>query len=175
VKTGPGDYTIRWLHPDRSEATLLLKAAGDYLDIGFPGGDWSVSGIVVQGPKSKAPLEPQTFAKTISRPAIRHEQPRQIDAGQPLTLKIRISPATEMTRVHLYYPPVNQLAKFKTIEIVAGQDSVTIPGEDVSPKWDLMYYFEVLNRAGGGWFCPDPQTATPYYVVKVRPAHGGAD
>jgi hypothetical protein len=60
-------------------------------------------------------------------------------------------------------------------DFAAGQDSVTIPGEDVSPKWDLMYYFEVLNRAGGGWFCPDPQTATPYYVVKVRPAHGGAD
>lgn len=38
-----------------------------------------------------------------------------------------------------------------------------------------MYCFEVLNRAAGGWFCPDPQTATPYYVVKWRPAHGGAD
>jgi hypothetical protein len=37
------------------------------------------------------------------------------------------------------------------------------------PSWDLMYYFEILNRAGGGWFYPDPQNATPYYVVKVRP------
>ena len=32
-----------------------------------------------------------------------------------------------------------------------------------------MYYFEILNRGGSGWFQPDPQTATPYYVVKVEP------
>jgi hypothetical protein len=30
-----------------------------------------------------------------------------------------------------------------------------------------MYYFEVLNKQGGGWFEPDPAVATPYYVVKV--------
>lgn len=173
AKTGPGDYTVRLLHPDRSEAVLHLKAEGGYLNIGFPEGDWSVSGIVIQDPKSKVPLEPQTLPKTLLRPAISHEQLREIDAGQPLTLKIRISPATEVTRVRLYYRPVNQQAEFKSLEIAAGQDSFTIPGEDVSPKWDLMYYFEVLNRAGGGWFCPDPQTVTPYYVVKVRPAHEG--
>src|SRR5437016_3866535 len=27
-------------------------------------------------------------------------------------------------------------------------------------KWDLMYYFEILNREGGGWFQPDPHTTT---------------
>ena len=43
----------------------------------------------------------------------------------------------------------------------------TIPGEDISPKWDLMYYFEVLNDQKTGWFQPDPAMATPYYVVKV--------
>jgi hypothetical protein len=44
----------------------------------------------------------------------------------------------------------------------------TIPGADVSAKWDLMYCFEVLNKSGTGWFQPDPQAATPYYLVTVR-------
>jgi hypothetical protein len=30
-----------------------------------------------------------------------------------------------------------------------------------------MYYFEVLNSDGSGWFQPDPETQTPYYVVNI--------
>jgi hypothetical protein len=30
-----------------------------------------------------------------------------------------------------------------------------------------MYYFELLDAEGAGWFHPDPATATPYYVVSV--------
>jgi hypothetical protein len=35
-----------------------------------------------------------------------------------------------------------------------------------------MYYFEILNSEGGGWFQPDPLVTTPYYVVKVSPRGG---
>jgi hypothetical protein len=41
----------------------------------------------------------------------------------------------------------------------------TIPPEDLTPEFDLLYYSEVLDKQGGGWFHPDPRTATPYYVV----------
>ena len=116
-------------------------------------------------------MEPQTFPKTLRRPVISHQPPREIATGQALTLKIGISPAADVTGIRLYYRPVNQQAKFKTIENAAGQDTFTIPSEDVASAWDLMYYFEVLNRAGGGWFHPDPQTTTPYYVVKVLPGN----
>ena len=47
----------------------------------------------------------------------------------------------------------------------------TIPASDVSPRWDLMYYFEVLNDRKGGWFQPDPLRETPYYVIKVVPGN----
>jgi len=33
-----------------------------------------------------------------------------------------------------------------------------------------MYYCEVLDTNGAGWFHPDPATATPYYVVAVESA-----
>jgi hypothetical protein len=169
VKTGPGNYTVHLLHPDRTEAVLHLAADGEYLNVTLPEGEWSVSGLVVQGPGSKVPLAPQTFPKVLPRPGIAHDAPREVIAGQPLTLRVRIAPSADVSRVRLYYRPVDQQAKFKSIEIDSGQNSVTIPGDEVSAQWDLMYYFEILNRAGGGWFCPDPQNATPYYVVKVRP------
>jgi hypothetical protein len=54
------------------------------------------------------------------------------------------------------------------LELAAGQSTFTIPSGDLSPKWDLMYYFEILNTGGSGWFQPDPRATTPYYVVKVR-------
>jgi hypothetical protein len=55
------------------------------------------------------------------------------------------------------------------VEQPAAKTTFTIPPEDVTQKWDLQYYFEILNREGGGWFQPDPAQATPYYVVTTQP------
>ena len=49
-----------------------------------------------------------------------------------------------------------------------GNDTFVIPGEHISARWDLMYYFEVLTAEGSGWFYPDPAAATPYFVVPTR-------
>lgn len=167
VKTEPGEYDVHFLHPDRSEESMELKAEGGFLNVAFPQGDWWVSGLVIQGPGSRRPLEAQTFPKLLPRPAIAHEPPTTVVAGQPITLRIQISPSAEVSSIRLYYRPVDQEAKFKMIEN-AGSDGVfTIPGADVSERWDLMYYFEILNNRGSGWFQPDPRVATPYYVVKV--------
>ena len=169
VKADAGEYQVHFLHPDRSEAVAHLKADGGFLNVAFPEGEWTVSGLVIQGPKSKLPLEPQRFARPMPRPAIAHQPPATAKAGQAVALQLTLSNAAAVTAIRLYYRPVNQLAKFKTIENAAGRTSFTIPGEDVSAKWDLMYYFEILNTGGSGWFHPDPQAATPYYVVKVQP------
>lgn len=83
---------------------------------------------------------------------------------------MQITPSKDVARVRLHYRAVNQQAKFKTVENDPGKLSFSIPAEDISAKWDLMYYFEVLSRGGSGWFQPDPQVATPYYVVKVNAA-----
>ena len=102
------------------------------------------------------------------RPFIEHRPPAFAKAGAPLALWLEIAPPKEGATIRLYYRPVNQLAKFKVLEAPASRPDFTIPGEDVSSRWDLMYYFEVLNRSGSGWFLPDPQDATPYYVIPTR-------
>jgi hypothetical protein len=85
---------------------------------------------------------------------------------------LRIAPGAART-VRLHYRPLNALEPFRTLEARAGAATFTIPAEEVSAEWDLLYYFEVLHESGGGWFHPDPDKATPYYVVKVLPAASG--
>ena len=124
---------------------------------------------MIAGRAPKPPLEPQVFPKTAPRPSFVHAPPSSALPGQDITLRIRIAPAAGVTRVRLHYRAVNQNVPFKTIEKPGGADqSFTIPAADVAAKWDLMYYFEILNDRGGGWFQPDPDRVTPYYVVHVQ-------
>jgi len=88
--------------------------------------------------------------------------------NQPLTLTLQITPPKDATVLRLHYRPLNALAKFKTIEKPwAASITFIIPAEDLPPNWDLLYYFEILNRENSGWFEPDPLLATPYHIVKV--------
>jgi hypothetical protein len=167
IKADAGAYTVRFLRPDHTETVAQLKSEGPYLDIPFPDGEWSVSGLAVQGPKSKQPVPQQAFAKAVARPAITHEPPQTAGARTPLNVALKMGVAKDVATVRLYYRPVNQQAQFRMIEQTPDRLTFTIPAEDVSPQWDLMYYFELINTSGGGWFHPDPQVATPYYIVKV--------
>ena len=36
-----------------------------------------------------------------------------------------------------------------------GEYDAVIPGADIDPKFDLMYYFEVMDNAGNGMIYPD--------------------
>ena len=166
VKAPPGDYEVIFLHPDRTTRTAAARSDG-MLRITFPEGEWSVSGLVIKGAQSRQLPPAWTPPKPLARPAIFHEAPAAAVAGEPLGLRLSVTPASHVSSVRLHYRPVNQLAKFKTVEGKPGA-AFQIPAEDVSAGWDLMYYFEVLNDHKGGWFQPDPAVATPYYVVKVN-------
>ena len=49
----------------------------------------------------------------------------------------------------------------------AGEYAATIPGIEVDPRFDLMYFFETMDNAGNGKIYPDLERETPYVVVKV--------
>jgi hypothetical protein len=138
-----------------------------YLDVVFPEGEWTVSGLVVKRPVGQASRPVIEKPKPPARPGIRHVPPKTAIPGRVLDLSLLITPTTPVKAVRLHYRPVNQLAEFKVIENAGAKGAFTIPAQDVSGRWDLMYYFEILNRDGSGWFQPDPGVATPYYVVPV--------
>jgi hypothetical protein len=171
VKAEPGQYTVLFLHPDQTTTTVRLHTQGDSLFIPFPEGPWSVSGLVIQGSETGVSPASASEPRFPPRPKFSHVAPKTTQGGSPLTLTLRISPFSEISAVRLHFRAVNQLAEFKMLEAGPAQEvTFTIPGTDISAKWDLMYYFEVLNKEKGGWFEPDPAVATPYYVVRVEPS-----
>lgn len=46
--------------------------------------------------------------------------------------------------------------------------AATVPGKDIDPSFDFMYFFEVMDNAGNGKIYPDMAKETPYIVVKVN-------
>ena len=167
LKSGPGEYTVEFLHPDRTSRKELFQAGSGYLTIRFPEGAWEVSGLVITRTGQREPAPTYPLLKRLPRPAIEHVAPKVAQPGKPLTLTLRVNPPTGVRAVRLHYRAVNQLARFESIEATAPHLSFTIPGEAISQKWDLMYYFEVLDGGLAGWFEPDPETATPYFVVST--------
>ncbi len=167
VRTGPGEFLVLILEPGGGTSSRRLSAENGLVDARFPEGDWKASGLIVKPAAPQPEPAVQPWPRPRPRPAIRHSPPARATAGRPLTLSLAVSPASAANAVRLHYRPLNQLAAFQTLEAAPGR-SFTIPAQDLSARWNLMYYFEVLSPGGGGWFEPDPWTATPYYVVEVR-------
>jgi hypothetical protein len=168
VDVDRGDYTVTFLHLDRTTESRHVRTGDGRLTIAFPERGWSVSGLVIQGRNTLAPLAQPAEPRLLPRPAMRHEAPERWRAGQALTLRLKVGEAEEPRTVRLHYRPVNQLAAFKTLEAAPGETSFTVPGAEITPAADLVYYFELLHGDGGGWFLLDPLTTTPYYVVRVE-------
>ena len=166
VRVRPGNYKVDFLHPDHTTFQVSLNTVNDRLEIPFPSSEWSISGLIVRPETGGTPTPVPPIPSRLPRPEFRHIQPTQAQAGQSLTLALQVGNTAHISHVRLYYRPVNQLAQFKIIEKPVGE-AFTIPGNDISGSWDVMYYFEVLNDHKGGWFQPDPVTATPYYVVRT--------
>jgi hypothetical protein len=169
VRTGDGRFSVSFVHPDGSTRAADLSTQNGHLDIVFPQEEWAVSALVLSGPRSQLPLSERTEAKPLPRPRISHTVPKTAVAGRPLSLELQVLPGAASS-VRLHYRALNQLTTFSTVELEKAPFTFTIPAEDISPRWDLMYYFELLNRENGGWFEPDPRAATPYYVVMVEAA-----
>ncbi|MCC6860228.1 MAG: hypothetical protein IT158_16795 [Bryobacterales bacterium] len=166
ARTGPGEFTAMLVDPNGKVTEMRLKAEGDHVTVPFPEGPWEVSALLLKGPGAAAPLPAPRTPRMLPRPAILHTPPAALTPGKPLELSLKISPAASVSAVRLHYRPVNQLARFEMLEAVPPRLTFTIPAEAISSHWDLMYYFEILNSEGGGWFEPDPDQRTPYYVLK---------
>jgi hypothetical protein len=167
VRTGAGKQTLRILRVDGSSVESETTPVNGYVDVSMPEGEWNIAGIVVKSTGASAAVQ-QRWTEQLPRPVIEHVAPAAAAPGKPLVLNVRVPSGGRVTSIRLRYRPLNQLDKFRTMDVAGARATFTIPAEDLSPNWDLMYYFEVLHDGNGGWFHPDPADSTPYFVVRVQ-------
>ncbi len=92
--------------------------------------------------------------------------------GQDLEVAARVSAPAGVKWVRLRYRHVTQFEDYQTAEMKPDADTGTyrarIPAAFIDPKWDLMYFVEVVDKAGSGRMYPDLERETPYVVVAVK-------
>ena len=80
--------------------------------------------------------------------------------------------ADEVKWMRLRYRHVSQYEDYQSAEMIldrkTGLYSAAIPAAFVDPKWDLMYFVEVVGRNGAGRMYPDLEREMPYVIVPIR-------
>ena len=54
------------------------------------------------------------------------------------------------------------------LDAKTGLYTAAIPAAFVDPKWDLMYFVEVVGKNGAGRMYPDLERDMPYVMVAVK-------
>ncbi len=106
-----------------------------------------------------------------SRPVITHMRRSETSAGQPLEITASITCEEPLRDVILHHRRMDQTVDWKLIPMKSkgdGRFTATIPGQELTARYDHLYYIEA-RIAGGGTLWPDWQRETPYVVVTTMP------
>lgn len=92
--------------------------------------------------------------------------------GADLTVRATVKAPEGVRWIRLRYRHVNQKEDYETLAMTqegnTGVYSANIPGAFITPKWDLMYYIEIVDGRGTGRIYPDLEKETPYVMERVR-------
>jgi hypothetical protein len=104
-------------------------------------------------------------------PRVDHARVSTARVGQPLRITARVTDPARVKSVRLRYRHVTQYEDYATLDMQATNDAdiyaATVPGEFIVPRWDFMYFLEVIDNRGNGANWPDLAQEMPYVIVKV--------
>lgn len=102
---------------------------------------------------------------------ISHQPVDSAPAGKPIAISVQVSAPAGIKWVRLRYRNVNQELDYQTLPMQSsgekGAYSALVPAEQINPKWDFMYFIEIMDNNGVGTIYPDLTTETPYRIVKL--------
>jgi len=105
-------------------------------------------------------------------PAVSLSAPSSADVSRDLRITARVSAPEGVKWVRLRYRHVTQFEDYQTaemsLEAKTGLYTAAIPAAFIDPKWDLMYFVEVVGKNGGGRMYPDLEREMPYVIVPVK-------
>ena len=127
--------------------------------------------------KAAAPVQPAPHYRAVSREdyetkfQIIHVPVTTAPLGEPLKISATVSTPACVKWVRLRCRSVNQEQDYQTLPMTATGEKDTyqavVPAGQLIPRWDFMYYIEVMDNHGHGRIYPDLNQATPYFIVKL--------
>jgi hypothetical protein len=118
---------------------------------------------VVPKPRNGADREP---------PVVSGDRVQVAPPQQPLRITARVNDPAGLASVRLRYRHVTQFEDYQTIEMQPSSEpggyTATVPGDFVTPQWDVMYFIEAEDKAGNGTIWPDLEKEMPYVIVKLQ-------
>lgn len=114
---------------------------------------------------------PASDLKEDEKMQIVHQPVASAPVGSPITISVRVNAPAGVKWVRLRYRAVNQELDYQTLPMLpAGKKDLyeaTVPAGQIDPKWDFMYFIEVMDKNSRGSICPDLNKETPYRIVKL--------
>jgi hypothetical protein len=114
-----------------------------------------------------APRDPN-----LKPPVVSLVPPAPAEPGRDLRIAVRVSAPEGVKWVRLRYRHVTQFEDYQSAEMTldasTGLYGAAIPAAFIDPKWDLMYFVEVMGNDGAGRMYPDLERETPYAIVPVK-------
>jgi len=102
---------------------------------------------------------------------IYHQPINSNPADKPLKVVIKVSNKSGIKWVRLCYRSVNQDQKYQTMPMIpTGEKNVfeaIVSADQINPKWDFMYFIQIMDNDKTGLIFPDLNKETPYYIVKL--------
>ena len=116
------------------------------------------------------------YTKLPDNPAVNpfqlsHKSVTSAPAGQPIAVNITVRATAGVKWVRLRYRNLNQELAYQTLPMqLTGDKDVyqaVVLAQQIDPKWDFMYFIEVMDNNGTGQIYPDLDTETPYRIVSL--------
>jgi hypothetical protein len=126
----------------------------------MPRADAKIVRVPIRDPKTKVPVVMFMPGKAIAVP------------GQDFIVNAKVEVPEGLKWIRLRYRHVNQKEDYQTADmrLDAGNSVYTasIPASFIDPKWDLMYFVEIVDQKGNGRIYPDLEIETPYKVISTK-------
>ena len=114
-----------------------------------------------------APQDPNLKPPVVSLAA-----PTPGEPGRALRITAGVSAPEGVKWVRLRYRHVTQYEDYRAAEMTldpkTGLYCAAIPAAFIDPKWNLMYFVEVVGKNGAGRMYPDLEREMPYVIVPVK-------
>lgn len=126
-----------------------------------------------QGMVKKAPLYKNASAiNNNGLFQITHTPLTNAPSGKPIKIAVKVIAPAGIKWVHLQHRNLNQELEYQMLPMLPSGErdvyEVVVPADKINPKWDFMYFIEVMDNKGNGAVYPDLNKETPYIVVNLN-------